>query len=275
MTKEPRHLRSQTFNLRGIELADKGWLDEALREFSQAIDADSDSPFPRINRASVYLEKERHLDALEDLLEAVKLAPGEAATHYHLGVFLSRFGSKLAVGHLQQSLNRDPEQVDALLQLGTTLADRGETRSAEQHFRAALQIDPADATTNRELGVLLMERGEIHEAITHIKAASVALPGDTEIAIDLSMAYIQAGFYEKSEELLVEIIEGNPENLHANYNLAAIYADWDRLEKAMFHLKKAAESDFSRVKDWVDDDRMFDKLKKDITYRMFFEPASH
>jgi tetratricopeptide (TPR) repeat protein len=262
---------SESFNQRGIELADRGWLEEAIREFTQAIHEDTDSPYPRINRASVYIEQSRHIDALEDLLSAVKLAPGEMATHYHLGVFLSRFGSTMAISQLQQALTQDPEQIDALIQLGTTLADRGETHEAEKSFRAALEIDHTDPLVNRELGVLMMEKGCIHEAISHLKMASSALSQDVEILVDLGMAYIQAGFYDKAERLFLDVLELEPASQHAHYNLAAIYADRENKDQAIQHLQQAATSGFFRVQDWAQDDRMFDKLRADQHFRQFME----
>ena len=251
------------FNQRGIELADRGWLEEAVKEFNRAIELDQRSPFPRINRASVYLEQGRLLDALSDLLEAVRLAPDEPATHYHLGVFLSRYGTNLAVSELHASLNLDPEQVDALLQLGATYADRGESSEAEESLRAALEVDSSDPAVNRELGVILMERGKIHDAIRHLRVACEEYPTDMEIQVDLGMAYIQAGFYEKAAATLTKVLSRDPENLHANYNLAAIYTEWAQTDQALSHLGRACAVGPARVRDWLSDDRMFDKLRAD------------
>ncbi len=256
------------FNQRGIELADRGWLEQAVLEFNRAIELDRLSPFPRINRASVFLEQGRLAEALNDLLEAVRLAPEEPATHYHLGVFLSRYGSNLAVSELHASLSLDPEQVDALLQLGTTYADRGESREAEESLRAALEVDRADPAVNRELGVLLMERGKIHDAIRHLRVACEEYPEDSEILVDLGMAYIQAGFYQEAEQTLIRVLSCDPQNLHANYNLAAIYTDWGKKDLALRHLNRACAVGPTRVRDWLSDDRMFDKIRTD---RRFIE----
>jgi tetratricopeptide (TPR) repeat protein len=256
------------FNQRGIELADRGWLEEAVNEFNRAIELDHRSPYPRINRASVYLEQGRLAEALHDLLEAVRLAPDEPSTHYHLGVFLSRYGSNLAVSELNASLSLDPEQVDALLQLGATYADRGENREAEESLRAALEVDGTDPAVNRELGVLLMERGKIHDAIRHLRVACEQYPADTEILVDLGMAYIQAGFYQEAEQTLVRVLDGDSRNLHAHYNLAAIYTDWGKKDLAIQHLNRACAVGPTRVRDWLSDDRMFDKLRTD---RRFIE----
>ena len=54
-TKDPIGL-SDEHNSRGIELADRGWLDEAINEFNRAIELDPTRP-AHDNLATVYAEK--------------------------------------------------------------------------------------------------------------------------------------------------------------------------------------------------------------------------
>ena len=54
---------SDEHNSRGIELADRGWLDEAIREFRKAIDLDPDSAHAHDNLATVYAEKKLYREA--------------------------------------------------------------------------------------------------------------------------------------------------------------------------------------------------------------------
>jgi tetratricopeptide (TPR) repeat protein len=265
---------SETLNQRGIELANRGWLEEALREFGRAIDLDRTSPFPRINRASVYLEQGRSLEALEDLLAAVRLAPEDPTTHYHLGMLLSQCGSALALGELQTALNQDPEGLDTLIQLGCTYADRGEYREAEQMFKAALALEPDDPFANHEYGIFLMDHGHIHEAITRLKIALLNLPKDPEVETDLAMAYIQAGFYDQATTILASVLKRQPDNLHAFYNLAAIHANRGEIDVALQHLRKAASIDLKKVQNWLLDDSMFDGLKSRAEFKDFLSSVS-
>jgi Putative Zn-dependent protease, contains TPR repeats len=265
---------SDTLNQRGIELANRGWLEEALREFGRAIDLDRNSPFPRINRASVYLEQGRSLDALEDLLAAVRLAPEDPTTHYHLGVLLSQCGSALALGELQTALNQDPEGLDILIQLGCTYADRGEYREAEQMFKAALALEPDDPFANHEFGIFLMDHGHIHEAIARLKLALVSLPKDPEIEIDLAMAFIQAGFYDQAITILSSVIKRQPDNLHAYYNVAAIHANRGEVDLALQQLRKAGAIDLKKVQNWLLDDSMFDELRTHAHFKEFLGSVS-
>jgi len=80
---------SDEHNSRGIELADRGWLDEAVKEFQKAIELDPDSAHAHDNLATVYSEKKLYREALAEYLTAIRLEPESATAHYNLGVLLT------------------------------------------------------------------------------------------------------------------------------------------------------------------------------------------
>ena len=233
---------SESRNLRGMELADRGWLDEAVREFTLAIEADPSLPFPRINRANVYLQQQRFLEALRDMLQAVETSPADAATHYHLGTCLARFGHEMATQELQQARQLDPDNVDVLVQLAVTQAEHGDFPAAEQTLNQALRVDGDDPLVHREMGALKLDSGQVHQSIVHLKRALAAWPDDIDTLLDLAAAYIQAGFYQQAEAHLKSALALEPKCLHALYNLAAIYADWKKFELCRAHLEEAART---------------------------------
>ena len=70
---------SDEHNSRGIELADRGWLDEAIKEFKKAIDLDPHSAHAHDNLATVYAEKKLFREALGEYLTAIKLEPDSSS----------------------------------------------------------------------------------------------------------------------------------------------------------------------------------------------------
>src|ERR1700684_3187725 len=107
--------QSDTHNERGIELADRGWLDEAIKEFRKAIDLDPKSAHAHDNLATVYAEKRQFRDALSEDLTAINLEPESPTAHYNLACFLSTHGLEMAVDEFQESLELDPDYSDAHL----------------------------------------------------------------------------------------------------------------------------------------------------------------
>src|SRR5262244_3355753 len=114
---------SDEHNSRGIELADRGWLDEAIREFRKAIDLDPDSAHAHDNLATVYAEKKLYREDLAEYLTALKLELDSATAHYNLACFLSTHGPEFAVAEYKQAIELDPEYPDSHLNLGLTYAD--------------------------------------------------------------------------------------------------------------------------------------------------------
>src|SRR5438105_2903195 len=93
MAKEKDTLsQSEEHNARGIELADRGWLDEAIKEFKKAIELDPNSAHAHDNLATVHAEKKNYRDALAEYLTALRLEPDSATAHYNLACFLSTHG---------------------------------------------------------------------------------------------------------------------------------------------------------------------------------------
>src|SRR3954454_22569212 len=88
---------SDEHNSRGIELADRGWLDESIREFKKAIDLDPESAHAHDNLATVFAEKGLHREALREYMLAIDLEPQSPTAHYNLACFLATHGHELAV----------------------------------------------------------------------------------------------------------------------------------------------------------------------------------
>jgi tetratricopeptide (TPR) repeat protein len=108
-------------NVLGIARAADGRLDEAVAEFSRALD----------------------------------LEPDSAPTHWHLGAALASQGRREeALGHLERSVQLDPRNSRVHHDLGVMLAFDGRLDEAADHFQRALDIDPESADARRNLAVV-------------------------------------------------------------------------------------------------------------------------
>src|SRR5438477_10365568 len=152
-------LRSDEHNSRGIELADRGWLDEAIREFKKAIELDPDSAHAHDNLATVYSEKKLYAQALEEYLTALRLEPDSATAHYNLACFLATHAHEMAIEQYKEAIAQDPEYPDAHLNLGMTYADLDQREEAKAEFKAAIELEPADPLARHERAALLMAEG--------------------------------------------------------------------------------------------------------------------
>jgi len=89
--------KSDDHNARGIELADRGWLDEALAEFKKAIDLDPAAAHAHDNLATVLAEKGQLVDALFAYVQALRADPDSPASHHYLASYHAGQGNDLSV----------------------------------------------------------------------------------------------------------------------------------------------------------------------------------
>ncbi|MFL5262183.1 MAG: tetratricopeptide repeat protein, partial [Anaeromyxobacteraceae bacterium] len=105
MSRDKDHIAlSDEHNSRGIELADRGWLDEAIKEFKKAIELDPRSAHAHDNLATVFSEKKLWREALQEYLTAIRLEPDSATAHYNLACFLATHGPDMAISEYKDAI---------------------------------------------------------------------------------------------------------------------------------------------------------------------------
>ena len=169
MSRDKDHIAlSDQHNSRGIELADRGWLDEAIREFQKAIELDPRSAHAHDNLAAVHAEKKQWREALREYLAALELEPDSAAGHYNLASFVYGHGLEMAKASLQEAIALDPEVPEAHLTLG---------RSRDRAPRPEL---PATNLGTTRLETLVLFRSDLRPGgavYTPLERFALARPG--------------------------------------------------------------------------------------------------
>ena len=252
---------SDEHNAKGIELADHGMLDEAVREFRRAIELDPDSAHAHDNLATVLTEKKQYREALSEYLKAIALEPDAPTAHYNLACFLAAHGAEMAIGEYKEALDLDPDYPDAWVNLGLTYVEQGETDQAIASFRKAIEQSPHDAFPRHELAVLLMDEEDFREAIQQLKEVIRLDPAHFEAHLDLGICFAQKGFYAEAEKAYAQARELEPDDLLLAYNSAALFALWDRVDDALGFLDQAIRQDPEKVRGWLRSDPMFESLK--------------
>ena len=110
--------RFNLHNSRGINLAKRGWLDEAIKEFKSAIKNAPKSALGYDNLGNVYADKGDLFMAFFSYAKALQLEPENSVSLHNLGCFLSNHANLLAMKCFKQALNSDPELYEAHFNLG-------------------------------------------------------------------------------------------------------------------------------------------------------------
>ncbi|MEL7304212.1 MAG: tetratricopeptide repeat protein [Myxococcota bacterium] len=266
MSNRDRITRSDEHNARGIELADRGWLDEAVNEFRKAIELDPESAHAHDNLATVLAEKGQLDDALFEYVAALRADPESPTAYHYLASFLAGQGHDLAINLYRKSLDLEYDFPDAHLNLALALADRGRLEDALVEFEIAYRMAPDDAVIHHELACCLIDLERYPEAIGHLKRIVKDYSDYIEAYVDLGIAFTAQGFYAEAEDSFQAALAKDEHDFASHYHLAALYATWGRPREALNHLETAAGQDRERVRLWLRDDRLFDPIREDERY---------
>ncbi len=260
-TKDPL-AQSDLHNARGIELADRGWLDEAANEFRKAIELDPKSAHAHDNLATVHAEKGRYREALTEYLTALELEPDSPTAHYNLACFLSSHSLDMAVSEYQRAIEEEPGYRDAHVNLGITYADMGKYDEAKESLKTAISLEPDDTFARLELADLYMDDDELRDAIAQLKDVTRIDPNEYEGFLNLGICYAQKGFYAEAERCYLRALELNAQEALIPYNLSALYALWGRPDDCIRFMRQAVVLSRDEVLAWLAEDNMVDAVRE-------------
>ncbi|MDE2408466.1 MAG: tetratricopeptide repeat protein [Xanthomonadaceae bacterium] len=149
----------------------------ALKSFDRAIELDPGYGLAYAMKARTWIDavsgglsgqqaRDAFAEADAAVNQAVRLAPGQAATHIARGwlLMLRDFDWKNGEAELRKAVELAPEDGDALYQLGVARASQGDLQQAVELTRKALRHDPLNANWYRWLVAYLMPLGKLDEA---------------------------------------------------------------------------------------------------------------
>lgn len=116
-------------------------------------------------RAHWFREQGRYAEALNDLEQAVRIAPGDALIQYAYGQTFARIEKFVeAAEAFEKTVSLAPQFAPPHYNLGWARIQLGEIEAAEQSFRRGLQIDPDYALAWAQLAGIAATRGQFKEA---------------------------------------------------------------------------------------------------------------
>lgn len=184
--------------LLGNALGAEGRLDEALAQYSEAVNIKPDYDLAQYSIGMVLLKKDRGEESIPHFVQALRLNPGNAEAHASLGFALYEKGRvDEAIDHYRQALTMKPDDTFALQNLAWIRATSADARYRDASEAVRLAERACTLTRNsvpRALSTLaaaLAESGRFREAVATIQRT-----------IDLARSPDQAqqaqalGFYE-------------------------------------------------------------------------------
>ncbi len=203
-----------------------------VAEAIQRIDGKSELA-SQINSAAFTGEKKfgESLALLQNMYDANPGAPQPLAAM--VGVYLRSKQVDKAQDAVAAALKADPDNVEALVLMGSISLAKGDSKQAEAKFRDAINKKPKDTIGYRALTELYMREAKLDEALTVTRSGLEQQPKNFSLLLTVASILERKGEFDSAIAEYEKILKNDPGSMIAANNLASLLAD-HRTDKASF-----------------------------------------
>jgi choline-sulfatase len=155
---------------------------------------------------------------------------------------------------LQRILRLDPNHVDALVNIGTVAYRSGELDAALDYFQKAARLDPGQAMAFSNMGTVCFglfqqrnDRAWLPQALRHFQAAIRLDPGLSDAYNGRGAVYLALNRGDEAVGDFRKVIELQPGNVNAHFNLAYALVGAGRKKEALDALHRFKGSFYDRL----------------------------
>lgn len=170
-------------------------------------------------------------------------APNQIGAMGNLGVIYSRTNRPdKAIAMYRRALRLAPNDKQLLVNLGLVYLKQESYLEARTTFGKVVALDPKDARARELLATAQLSSGRIEAALRTLEQLHEAEPANGGVLYLLGVAYLKNNQPEKARQILEQVIETAPP-AKANFLLGRAYYDSARFEDAAAHYKEALRID--------------------------------
>lgn len=239
----------------GLLYIKQGNWNEAVGAFAELTRRQADSPVAAYFHALALYNAQKPAEAESEARRALRLNGGSADAHTLLGIILASSGTSdaEAIENLSQAVALDPENFDAVFNLGrlqyltkdytnaiknlrsavtlnktrvearfylgTALEANGDADAALGEYRELIRLDGKSAFGQIGAGALLLKQGKIDEAVAALKNAVRLSPKNFEAQWALGRALFLQENFADAEDVLRKAVALAPNRTDARYQL--------------------------------------------------------
>lgn len=241
-----------------------GFDDEAIKEYTKAVQIDAAYVEAYIALSDIYLKRENYDTAIDWLQRAQEMTPGnqqvklalEFASFEYMSDCLNKGVDAFLAGEKQRAesllktaLSLEPNFAYTHYTLAYFYYDQERYSEAETELLKAIGINPEFPFAYKLLGDIYFKRQEYRKVVEVYKNALAQNPSSAILQNDMGLALMQLERYDEAIPYLIEALKLNPGNLNIRYNLASVYRDSKRFDEAIVEYNQllAGGGDFPNV----------------------------
>lgn len=156
---------------------------------------------------------------------------------------LSRGDLKGAIGHFEEAIRRNPENIGARVSLVGMYAAANDFERAEEQYNKAVELAPSNGKLHFSYAFSQQRRGEHATAVEIFAHALTINPDDANAHAYLGVSQLALNEPEAALASLQKAVALDPQQREANARLGHLYLENGRAEDAIPHLNSATRRD--------------------------------
>ena len=205
----------------GVALRKVGKLDEAVHIFQQILTSNSENSAAQ-NNLGLALAQLGHLSEAETAyLSALNTTPNYSNASLNLADLYTQVTAFEKAKHcLNRAVAHDIDNSSLLIKLGMVLQKQGRLEEAREILTQALDKKGSESNSSTALANVLRDLGEFESAVAileNLDTRPTEYPGKLA---NLALIYQHQGELNRSEDLLRQAINKEPDNINLHINLA-------------------------------------------------------
>lgn len=218
---------------------DINWAQKALAAAQQAEHLNGSLAEVHLSLGSAYSAAGRNAEAIEELKQALTLAPNSDEAYRRLGNAYKLAGNKAeSINAYQSAVSANSYYWYNHIALGGAFLKFGDSEKALQEYRRATELAPENASGYTNIGVVYYNRGQWSESITYFQKA-LAIQPDGDVYSNLGSAYFFLKRFDDSVKMYEKAVELSPKDEQLMGNLADAYRSSGRTDQANATYDKA------------------------------------
>jgi tetratricopeptide (TPR) repeat protein len=267
------------------------YIDKAVSEYKQAIAADPESLFLRVELAELYWRVSRVGDAIREAEDVLKSDPNYPDAHQLLArVYWHMLGEsqtetsnkenlRKAIEHMEALTRLQPSDTDSWQVLGRLYKMDNQNQKAEEAFKKVLNVDPDSKGGLSSLAQLYFEQGDYTGAVELLKKIPEA-DQDPSLLGMLGYAYSQMHDFQSAVATYENALAKDPENQELRRAYADALLDMGNTPAARTEFEKILKADpddgstYLRMAQLDRQEGRFDQARKELEHaRTLPQPA--
>jgi tetratricopeptide (TPR) repeat protein/thiol-disulfide isomerase/thioredoxin len=208
----------------GAAFSQAGYFDQAIREFTLALETDPTYAEAHYNLGTLYLKQAKADEARNHLLRALELRPEYPDALNNLGLLAAQAGeTPEAIGYFQEAIRQRPDYALALFNLGNVYRRQQRFNEAKDALLRAVALAPDDAEMNYGVGMLYAQMNDPEEALKYWQQALRLRPDYPEALNNLGVLYLRQGRMAEAQKEFQKAILVAADFDQPYLNLARLY----------------------------------------------------